>query len=776
MKKINFSKGWEFSLNHQEWIKVDLPHDFSICQERRADAACMDHGGYFFGGYGEYKKSFVAKPKKKYFFMSDGAFGITEVYLNDNLLLINKYGYNGFYVDLSDYLRYDKENILLIKVNNKRQPNARWYTGSGLYRDVYVCECSDSYLNPFGPFVYTEEIFESDARMAAEVRFFSEKNGEGELEFQIFEDGKRNPVAEFKKYVYAERGENKVSAKFLIRNALIWDVDTPSMYSVKVTLRIGNCIDTDSAAFGVRTVYVDGEKGLYLNGKSIKLRGGCVHHDHGPIGACVYADAEYRRIAKLKDAGFNAVRCSHNPQSPAFYDACDRLGMLVIDELFDYWTDGKCEDDSHIFFDDIYKKLIDLIVRKNRSHPSIIMWSTGNEIPQKAGHGYGYRIAREIADSIRSIDTSRPITHALCGFWDKTEYFEKEKAEKNFEADKFDFWADKTKITADTADIIGYNYYESRVDRDLERFPQRLIMITESFPLCAYSTTKQIIDTPRLVGDFVWTAWDYFGETGLGHIAYGKEETHGRLEYPYHMADCGDFDICGYRRPQSYYREIAWGFRKDPYIIVKHPDRARQKYAISGWGFYDGKPSWNWLGYEDKPIDVCVFAECDELLLEINGKKIAKQSRSDCGVYHFETEYHSGEIKAIAFLNEKKAGECVLKTEDAAEKIILKPEKNYLAKSTKKPQDRLIYVDVEIVDKNGALCTKDDRKVSYDADGAYVIAVGSTNLTSDEPYAASVRSVNGGRAIVVLKKNNEADKITLKAKADGLPLAELEIE
>ncbi|MBQ8163395.1 MAG: DUF4982 domain-containing protein [Clostridia bacterium] len=776
MKKINFGKGWEFSLNGSPQGKVDIPHDFSICQERNENAPSGDDGGYFPGGYGVYKKTFVAKKNRKYFFMSDGAFGITEVFLNENLLLINKYGYNSFYVELSDYLRYDKENTLVINVNNKWQPNARWYTGSGLYRDVYLCECTESYLDPFGPFVYTEEVFENDARMGAEVRFFAEKSGEGAIDFEIFEDGKRDPVVKFTKYIFADKGENKVSTKFQIRQAKIWDLEKPSMYSVRVTLRLDKNTDTESAVFGVRTVYIDSEKGLLLNGKSIKLRGGCVHHDHGPIGSCVYADAEYRRIAKLKEAGFNSVRCSHNPQSPVFYDACDRLGILVIDELFDYWTEGKRADDFHMFFGDMFEEQIDLIVRKNRCHPSIIMWSTGNEIPQKAGHGYGYRISRQIADGIRSIDTSRPITHALCGLWDKEEYSKLEKGEsQDFGAEHFDFWADRTKIVADTTDIIGYNYAEERVDKDLEKFPQRVIMITESFPLCAYTTTKQINNTPRLVGDFVWTAWDYFGETGLGHISYEKEATWGRLNYPNHIADCGDFDICGKRKPQSYYREISWGLRKDPYIIVKHPKNARKKYAISGWGFYDGIPSWNWHDYEGAPIDVCVFAECDELILEINGKEVARQSRSDCGVYKLETEYHSGEICAKAAINGKIVGSITLKTEDVAEKIGLMAERDYLAKGTKKPDQRLIYVDVAIEDKNGALCTRDNRCVSYEAEGADIIAVGSTCLTSEEQYITTKRTVNNGKALVILKKHTDAEKIILRANTEGLPTSELVI-
>ena len=768
MKKINFGKDWSFSLNGGDKRTVNLPHDFSIEQKRSADSPSRASGGYFLDGLGQYEKSFVSKRGKKYFLMCDGAFGVTDVYINASLVYTNKYAYNSFCAELSEYLRYDKENEIKIVVNNKHQPNARWYTGSGLYRDVFLCECDGSYLDPFGAFVSTDRVIDSCAYMSSEIRFHADENGRAELKLEVYADNASEPVYVHTKCVYATKGENTVNHKFALENAKIWDVDSPNMYSIKVSLSLGRSKDSDTGVFGIRTVDFNNENGFLLNGRPIKLRGGCIHHDHGPLGACAYPEAEYRRIARLKKAGFNSIRLSHNPQSQHLYDACDRLGMLVIDELFDYWREGKQIDDFHTYFDDNWDKWTELIVRRNRPHPSIIMWSTGNEIPQKTGRGDGYRIARDIANKIRSIDTSRPLTHALCSLWDNREEFELENATKELGADKMDYFAEATRITADTVDIVGYNYLEYRIDRDLIRFPNRLIVNTETFPICAYTTIKQLLSNPRILGDYVWTAWDYFGETGIGHVDYNEQgEGFRLLDYPYHIANCGDIDICGERKPQSYYREIAWGLRKEPYIATRHPDKVQIKHFPSAWGFYECEHTWNYPDCEGKDIEIYVFAEADKVILEINGEKIDEISRTDNGVYLFKAKYFSGEVRAIALVDGKEYSSSV-KTEGAPSKIALLPEKSYFTRGTKRPEESLVYVNVEIRDENGELCTQDARSVHYEAQGADILGVASGELTSEEMYKTDSRRVFGGKAVVVLKKHKGKDKAVLKASTDNM--------
>ena len=538
------------------------------------------------------------------------------------------------------------------------------------------------------------------------------------------------------------------------------------MYSIKAKLKFDKITDTDKSVFGIRTVCVDSKNGFILNGKSIKLRGGCVHHDQGVVGSRTYAEGEYRRIAKLKESGFNALRCSHNPQSQHFYDACDRLGMLVMDELFDYWTEGKQLEDYHSYFADNYEKWIELIVKRNRIHPSIVMYSTGNEIPQKAGRGYGYRIARNIADNIRKYDTSRILSHALCSLWDNAEAYEREKAENDFDASKMDYFAEATRITADTVDIIGYNYLEYRLEKDLERFPNRVIINTETFPKCAYTTINQLKKNPRIAGDFVWTAYDYFGETAIGHVQHtDSDEGPFMLDYPYHIADCGDIDMIGVRKPQSYYREIAWDLRKEPYIAPRPAEFTDVKYRISGWGFYECQHSWNYKAYEGKPIEVYVFGECDEMILYVNGTEVARQERTPDGVYLFRTLYHSGEISAKAILNGKEYVSSI-KTEGEARCIALIKEKSYLSKYAEKQDDKIVYVSVEIQDENGELCTQDARNVEYSAQNAEILGVASGCLTDESIYTSPKRKMYRGRALVALKILNSGASLT--AKAEGL--------
>ena len=775
MKKINLNSSWQFVLNDgldwdakiEKWDEVvDLPHDFSIIQKRRADAPSGAHGGYFCGGVGKYKKSFKAKKGKKYFIACDGAFGITDLYINSNVAYTNHYGYNPFFVDITDYLRHDRENEVLFRVNNSAQPNARWYSGSGLYRDVYLCECGSVYIHPYGTFVKAENLFGSTAYMCAEVSIYADKNQQGLVEFQVFRDKKRDPVSKFAKNVVLRAGENKIFAKFQIENAHLWDVDSPNMYKIKTTATFDGSVDTDESPFGIRFVNVDAQRGFMLNGKSIKLRGGCVHHDQGALGTAVHRETEYRRVARLKAAGFNAVRMSHNPQSPYFYEACDRLGMLVMDELFDCWTEGKKENDFHFYFKDGWETWTDLIVRRNRCHPSIVMWSTGNEIPQKTGRGGGYYIATDIANKIRSLDSSRPVTHALCSLWDNKEEYELELKENDFGADKLDCFAKATAVTADTADIIGYNYLEYRLEKDLIRFPNRVIINTETFPLCAYTTVKQLLANPRIAGDFVWTAWDYFGETALGHVEYWEKKGDFMLTHPYHIADCGDIDMLGNRKPQSYYREIAWGLRTDPYIAVRHPSVCHIPYYISGWGFYECQHSWCFEGFEGTNCEVYVFADCDELILEVNGKEAGRMQRQENGVYKFTLPYEKGEVSAKAFVGKKLIGLSKIQTEGKAHHLALTKEKSYTG-------GEIIYVDAEIQDENGNLCTQESRDVSYTVLGGRILGTISGNLTTDHLYPSSECKTEKGRGLVVIKKTEKNAKLTAVAK--GLEPVALEI-
>ena len=775
MKKINFNRGWEFCLNDgKDWDKafesecvVDLPHDFSIIQDRSENAPSGASGGFFRCGVGKYQKSFKAKKNKKYFLMCDGAFGITDVFVNANIAKTNTFGYNSFLVDMTNFLRYDKENEIIIRVNNNMQPNARWYAGSGLYRDVFLCECDGEFIHSSGTFITTKQVIGDTAYLEAEAIIVSDRVCEATVEFDIFEDKKRDPVSKIAKYVLLQRGENKVRTLMQIENCKTWSVDAPNLYKIKTTLKTDKSTDRDESTFGIRTIVLDSKRGLLLNGKSVKLRGGCIHHDQGIVGAAVYPETEYRRVAKLKEAGFNSIRLSHNPQSPYLYEACDRLGMLVMDELFDYWSEGKKESDFHPFFLDNYEKWTKEIVLKNRNHPSIIMWSTGNEIPQKTGRGNGYQIAAKIAENIRNLDTSRPVTHALCSLWDDREEYELEKAQNEYGADKMDYFAKKTAITADTCDLIGYNYLEYRLEKDLVRFPNRLFINTETFPMEAYRTIKQQLKNPRILGDYVWTAWDYFGETGIGHVEYNEKRGDFLLPFPYHIANCGDIDIIGLRKPQSYFREIAWGLRQDPYIAVRHPKLYDTPYFISGWGFYECDESWSFEGFEGKTARVYVFADCDEVSLLINGKEIDRKTETSGGVYEFDVVYTPGVIEAVAYKNGEIIGKHEIKTEGKAKKLSFIKEKSY-TKGMLKQDRELIYVMCEAQDANGARATWNEDEVEYLVEGGKILGAGSGCLDTDKRYSDTTHKLYRGRTLVAVLVDKNAKAVVLYAKSKTL--------
>ena len=579
-------------------------------------------------------------------------------------------------------------------------------------------------------------------------------------------DGKSKPIIEFKKYFYATMGENTVDGTFQIDEPKIWDIDNPNLYRIKIKMTLNGITDTDEGVFGVRTVIADYKKGLLLNGKSIKLRGGCIHHDHGPIGARAYKESEFRRVAKLKEAGYNSIRLSHNPQSPYLYEACDRLGMLVIDELFDYWTDGKLTNDFHAHFDTNYLKWTEEIVLKNRMHPSIIMWSTGNEIPQKAGRGYGYLYARNIADKIRNLDTSRPLINGLCSLWDDKEQFEKENQTKHLGSDEMDYFAKTTAITGDTVDVLGYNYLEYRLEKDLERFKNKLFINTETYPLSAYTTTKLVDNNPRIVGDFVWTAWDYFGETGIGRVDYYELKQPSPMQnYPYHISSCGDFDICGKRRVQSYYREISWGARKNPYLATRHPEKTKIPQFPYVWSFYECDECWAYDGYEGEECEVFAFADCDYLAIEINGKEVGRKERTEDGIYKFRLKYEKGEICAKAYENGRLKGSYSIKTEGKTQKLVLEREESYIPKKAPKPSEDIIYVWVKALDKDGEIVTQENSLVNYEITGGEILGIANGDILETSIYSVPSRKLRNGQALIVVKRN-ENEKIILSAKME----------
>ena len=439
-------------------------------------------------------------------------------------------------------------------------------------------------------------------------------------------------------------------------------------------------------------------------------------------------------------------------------DACDRLGMLVMDELFDAWRLPKRNFDYHIWFDSCWEEDTDNIICRDRSHPSVILWSTGNEIYEKNGVSDGYRTARKIVERIRMLDDSRPVTHAFCSFWDNPEYSAKENAPQDKNPPEWDFFTDCIRYSAGTLDVLGYNYLLHRMSDDEIRFPNRLFALTESFPLDIVKIQKYMDGHTRMIGDFVWTGWDYFGETGIGHVTYEEENipSWGLTSFPNHIADCGDMDICGWRKPQSWYRDAAW--KKSVRILTADPEKYGRKYAISGWGFYDVQRTWTYTAEAGSMTTVFVCTTAEECELFQDGVSRGRKIPDTDGIARFEIPYCPGELTAVSYEMGMETARDRLETtgEPAALRIT--------------PCDRndLLYAEIDMTDKNGNIAWSGSDEIVVEAEGGRVLAVGSGENATEHIYTDPVCRAYHGRVLAAILPDSPTGTVTIRACAGAL--------
>ncbi|MCF0179903.1 MAG: glycoside hydrolase family 2 protein, partial [Bacteroidales bacterium] len=411
-----------------------------------------------------------------------------------------------------------------------------------------------------------------------------------------------------------------------------WSFDSPNLYDVKITvLADKEVLDEKNETFGIRTFEYSVEEGAKLNGKPIVVFGGCIHHDNGILGSAAYDRAEERKVEMMKEAGFNAVRTSHNPVSEAFLNACDRLGMMVIDEAFDGWYDMKTAHDYHELIDTHWQEDISAMVLRDRNHPSIICWSIGNEIIER-DRPEAVETAKKLSGLCRQLDPTRPVTEALACWNDQ--------------------WIGQDLLAAQH-EIVGYNYLLDLAPQDHERVPSRIIWQTESYPRDAFKNWKLINENPYIIGDFVWTAIDYLGESSIGRWYYEGEkpgEHYQGTHFPWHGAYCGDIDLTGWRKPVSYYRQLLFApeTAADIHIAVREPDGYFGKIRQTAWSVYPTWDSWNWEGWEGKPVEVEVYSKYPAVRLSLNDKIIGEQATTEENgfVAVFKVPYKPGILKA----------------------------------------------------------------------------------------------------------------------------------
>jgi beta-galactosidase len=774
-----FDSAWKFfkgdvpdgerqNVKDADWRTVELPHDWSI--EDLPDQSDSVIGpfttksvggtstGYVVGGTAWYRKHFKLNnvTDKKVFIYFDGVYMNSDVWINEQHLGNHPYGYTPFYFDLSPYLRKNgDENILVVRVRNEGK-NSRWYSGSGIYRHVWLTVTNPLHVAQWGVHITTPIISEKLALVNVKTTIINEGNYYSVKLVTRILNAKNKTVAVLETPVVLNSRNNEMSQDITISRPSLWSLESPHLYQAFTDIMVGNkLLDRVVTTFGIRSFELSAEKGFLLNGKSVELRGGCMHHDNGPLGAAAIDRAEERRVELLKTYGFNAVRTSHNPPSQQFLDACDRVGIIVIDEAFDHWQRAKNPQDYHLYFDASWKKDIDAMVFRDRNHPSIIFWSIGNEINERAD-APGLALTKELIAEVKRLDSTRPVTEAICHFWDHPGYK----------------W-DTTAAAFALLDVGGYNYQWKEYEPDHKKYPKRIMMGTESVPKEAFDNWKLVEKYPYIIGDFVWTAMDYLGETGIGHTKLDSAHSYQLQTFPWFNAWCGDIDLTGGRKPQLYYRDVVW--RTSPmHMLVHVPVPAGHKEAVSYWGWPDEVPAYHFPGLEGKPLQVNVYTRYPGVRLELNGKGIEQKSVSpETLTATFDIIYQPGTLRAIAIKNGKAVDSVLLRTAGKPAQIRLVADRSRIKAS----RNDLAYVTAEILDVNGQLVPDALIPLRFAITGkGEIAATANASPNHMQSFQKPERRTYRGKCLVIVKPKGRAGKIILKALGDGLTAGEVVIE
>lgn len=738
------------NFDDSQWRILDLPHDWSIEGVPLADNPAGNDGGYYPAGIGWYRKTFHCNEDDLNLLTSvyfEGVYMNAQVFINGHDLGVHPYGYTSFFHDLTPYLKQG-ENVLSVRVDNSQQKNCRWYTGSGIYRNVKLVRTPRLHFKPWGIAIRTTTQ-DSRTQVCIEATVVNEQQTTASFNLNASILYKGEMQASQQHPVTLETGETRIiHLQIPLENARLWSPETPELYTLTCSLEQGGT-DAVTETFGVRTLEWDARKGLRLNGKSIELNGACLHHDNGPLGAAAYRDAEWRKARLLKEAGFNAARTSHNPPSEAFLDACDHLGLLVIDESFDGWRSAKNPYDYSVVFDQWWMHDIEAMVKRDRNHPSIFCWSIGNEIIERKSPE-AVLTAYAMAGLVHKYDPTRPVTSALCA-WDSD-------------------WEIYDPLAA-AHDIVGYNYLMHKAASDHERVPNRIMMQTESYPRNAFSNWTQVVDHPYIIGDFVWTGIDYLGESGIGRFFYkgqSEGEHYTRNQFPWHGAYCGDIDVTGWRKPISHYRDLLYSPQaKKIYLAVKEPSGYYGEVRETAWSVWPTWESWNWPGHEGKDIQVEIYSRYPAVRLYLNNQLVGElpTTRKEEFKAVFTLPYQAGELRAVGVENGKEVDPQLLETAGKACRIRLTADRTGMAADGQS----LAYVIAEITDRKGRVVPIADNLLDFTLEGpGTLLATCSADLTDCTAYTLPQRKAWKGRVLVVVKSGKEIGELTLTAKAKRL--------
>jgi len=794
----NFDSDWLFVLgdnpkmslvdyNDAAWRKLDLPHDWAIEGDFTADNKSGAGGGALPGGIGWYRKHFIVSPKEKYerFYIEfDGVYMNSTVYINGHKVGHRPYGYSSFEYDLTPYIKRGGDNVLAVKVDNSDQPNSRWYSGCGIYRHVWLTKTDNIHVAHWGTHVVTTASAGNntgEVKVAVTLSNIKGKAQKVKVRNTIY-DRTGKTVAMKMTQATASNGA-VIEQTLTVHGRKLWQLADPYIYNVKTEVLAGNkVIDEYNTTTGFRYFNFDAEKGFFLNGVNMKINGVCDHHDLGCLGAAFNEDALYRQLSMLKEMGVNAIRCSHNPPAPELLNMCDTMGLIVMDESFDMWRRRKTQNDYARFFDEWHERDLTDLVLRDRNHPSILMWSIGNEVLEQwssaeadtltleqanlilnAGHdastlakdgelSVNSLLTQHLAEIVKRYDDTRPIT-AGCNEPDPNNHLFKSGA----------------------IDLIGFNYHRQWIKDVPKNFPGKPFIMTESvsalqtrgyykmpsdsifvapkqwdkpytdpsFMCSSYdnmhapwsSTHEQtweiVKHTPYCSGQFIWTGWDYIGEP----TPYG---------FPAHSSYFGIIDLAGFPKDVYYMYQSEWTDKDVLHLF----------------------PHWNWIPGQD--IDMwCYYNHADEVELFVNGKSQGVRSKADDHQYHvmWRIQFEPGEVKVIARKNGAVVREKTIKTAGAPHHIRLVPDKTILTANGKS----LSFVTVEVVDKDGNLCPNAENQIFFDLQGeAEIAGVDNGSQFSLERFKANNRKAFFGKCLVVLRSTKTAGTATLTAKAVDL--------
>lgn len=804
MKRKLFNDNWKFWKGGDAFSliwnvpdnaeTVTLPHDAMIHEKAYEGSPNSGMTGYRDGNYYTYVKMLDYMPLaegENVILRFEGIYKDAFVFVNGEFAGKEHNGYTTFDVDISDHLRQGS-NEIRVQVHNGDMPNSRWYSGGGIYRDVYLLTSGKTYIEPNGVRILTESADDTAAVLLVKSHIHNDITTLRKLviKTKIYSDDNNVSFSDCTslKMILMTGEDRVVTQRIIVDNPILWSDERPQLYNYEVNIcdEDGNELDKESGRFGIRTLSVDARKGLRVNGKTVKLRGACIHHDNGLLGAATYEMAEYRRVYKLKEAGFNAIRMSHHPMSPAILRACDEIGMYVMDEFTDMWNHGKGLYDYSTSFDDAWRDDLKKMVAKDFNHPSVIMYSIGNEIPE-IGLPHGSRIAYEMSTYLHELDESRYTTSGINGVFAASDHIGEImadlKKDGKIDGNVNDFMSimgdymdeivchksitNVLEYATASLDIAGYNYMTARYEIDGKRYPNRVIVGSETYPPEIAVNWKKVKRLDHVIGDFTWTGWDYIGEAGVGIPAYKWGEGGFGASYPCQLAYCADLDITGFRRPASYFREIVFGLRKDPFITVQNPSHYGDKVIKTPWVISDSLPSWTYPGFEQKHVIVEVYASSDEVELVLNGNSLGKKKSGDQAGYitEFEAIYEPGELVAINYKNGKEIGRSCLKTTGSATDIYIEEEKLRIPEKNNF-NAKLIYLNMSLIDEKGELVLSEDEEVKISCSGATVLGFGSADPKPRHNYDEMVTDTFGGRAQIIILKNSD-DKITVKARSSS---------